>query len=319
MFFPQDDIMTSPSVDSDTESLQTDIQRFMAILAFCLMAIFALVQSIPVTAPDDQTVAEDLTRKMQLQEEDIEQLKTENKRLKKEIDLLETFPAVAESLRKELDEARSIILEQKGDLDKLLSEKIEKKADVFEVRDQLDKREAEIRELKQKNERVESLLEQAVRAARDIVKRNEEKKKLDKLREQKKAKREKEPEKEKGVYLAFEDENDIIPMLGEEKIFIYINILAMKNYDRFIVQNGKIDFNPQVPAENLDLWLINEDEMPVEILERYRSWTTLASKEKRFVLGLPPEISRQIRGKMVESGRFLIKPDGTVSFSKLGD
>jgi len=85
------------------------------------------------------------------------------------------------------------------------------------------------------------------------------------------------------------------------------------------VQNGKIDFNPQVPAENLDLWLINEDEMPVEILERYRSWTTLASKEKRFVLGLPPEISRQIRGKMVESGRFLIKPDGTVSFSKLGD
>ncbi len=30
------------------EDLQTDVMRFMAILAFCLVAIFALVQSIPV-------------------------------------------------------------------------------------------------------------------------------------------------------------------------------------------------------------------------------------------------------------------------------
>jgi hypothetical protein len=31
--------------------LQTDIMRFLAILALCLMAVFALVQSLPVTAP----------------------------------------------------------------------------------------------------------------------------------------------------------------------------------------------------------------------------------------------------------------------------
>lgn len=33
------------------EELQTDVMRFMAILAFCLVAIFALVQSIPLLPP----------------------------------------------------------------------------------------------------------------------------------------------------------------------------------------------------------------------------------------------------------------------------
>ena len=32
----------------DTEALQTDVMRFMAIIGLCLMAVFALVQGIPV-------------------------------------------------------------------------------------------------------------------------------------------------------------------------------------------------------------------------------------------------------------------------------
>ncbi len=35
--------------DAGFEDLQTDVMRFMAILAFCLMAVFALVQSLPLT------------------------------------------------------------------------------------------------------------------------------------------------------------------------------------------------------------------------------------------------------------------------------
>jgi len=35
----------------DTEALQTDVMRFMAIIGLCLMAIFALVQVIPVQEP----------------------------------------------------------------------------------------------------------------------------------------------------------------------------------------------------------------------------------------------------------------------------
>jgi hypothetical protein len=39
--------------------LQTDVMRFMAIISMCLVAIFALVQSIPVVTPPPETVADD--------------------------------------------------------------------------------------------------------------------------------------------------------------------------------------------------------------------------------------------------------------------
>jgi len=37
----------APSGEGGMEHLETDVMRFMAILAFCLVAIFALVQSVP--------------------------------------------------------------------------------------------------------------------------------------------------------------------------------------------------------------------------------------------------------------------------------
>ena len=44
---------TAGSTGSDTDALQTDVMRFMSILGLCLMAVFALVQSLPLqeTAP----------------------------------------------------------------------------------------------------------------------------------------------------------------------------------------------------------------------------------------------------------------------------
>ena len=51
------------SVDADVggaADLQTDIMRFMAILSLCLVAIFALVQSIPLT-PTEPVPAESPT------------------------------------------------------------------------------------------------------------------------------------------------------------------------------------------------------------------------------------------------------------------
>ncbi len=40
------------STGSDTDALQTDVMRFMSILGLCLMAVFALVQSIPLQETD---------------------------------------------------------------------------------------------------------------------------------------------------------------------------------------------------------------------------------------------------------------------------
>lgn len=41
----------SGAAGSDTDALQTDVMRFMSIIGLCLMAVFALVQGIPVQEP----------------------------------------------------------------------------------------------------------------------------------------------------------------------------------------------------------------------------------------------------------------------------
>lgn len=43
---------TAGSTGSDTDALQTDVMRFMSILGLCLMAVFALAQSIPLQETD---------------------------------------------------------------------------------------------------------------------------------------------------------------------------------------------------------------------------------------------------------------------------
>ena len=49
---------------SDTDALQTDVMRFMSILGLCLMALFALVQSIPLR-DTERTRLEPVAEKLQ--------------------------------------------------------------------------------------------------------------------------------------------------------------------------------------------------------------------------------------------------------------
>ena len=43
---------SNPTLFDDAEMLQTDVMRFFAILSLCLMAIFALVKTLPMAPPD---------------------------------------------------------------------------------------------------------------------------------------------------------------------------------------------------------------------------------------------------------------------------
>jgi len=55
----------SGAAGNDTDALQTDVMRFMSIIGLCLMAVFALVQSIPLQGPDKPVQLEDLDRQLQ--------------------------------------------------------------------------------------------------------------------------------------------------------------------------------------------------------------------------------------------------------------
>jgi len=53
---PEFSLHRGTNLTNDVEMLQTDVMRFFAILALCLMAIFALVKALPMAPPADQPV-----------------------------------------------------------------------------------------------------------------------------------------------------------------------------------------------------------------------------------------------------------------------
>lgn len=81
-----------PSLSTDdTASLETDTMRFLAILSICLMAVFALIESIPTTSSDVPVVmetVENLERMVEKLEERIANLQSQAKQLGSEIEKL---------------------------------------------------------------------------------------------------------------------------------------------------------------------------------------------------------------------------------------
>jgi len=124
---------------------------------------------------------------------------------------------------------------------------------------------------------------------------------------------------EKGLYVAFESDRVFMDLLGSEKIFLYIKVTGVDHGFRVIQRKGDIQFNSGSPAASLDLWEVQETMIPAEISEKFREWTTLASKGKILVVGLTPEISAQIRGQKRVSGRFIIGNQGKVTYTPHGE
>jgi hypothetical protein len=89
---------------SETEALQTDIMRFLAILGLCLMAIFALVQSIPLV-PQDQ--ASELGRE-QLLVSRVEELRRTVARLSAESNRLDADIGEARIARRSAEQAATV-------------------------------------------------------------------------------------------------------------------------------------------------------------------------------------------------------------------
>ena len=83
----------------DTDALQTDVMRFMSIIGLCLMAVFALVQGIPVqekakSAQSAQTAR--LRQEVRVQQLQVQELQAELLALKSEMIRTRHVLAVAE-------------------------------------------------------------------------------------------------------------------------------------------------------------------------------------------------------------------------------
>ncbi len=303
MFTGEQDLLSGEYMDASTESLQTDIQRFVAILGFCLMAVFALVQALPVTGANQDMALEDLSRLAAAQEQQLELLQAESERLRIEAEQFIREIAHSEILSRDLERLRKDLLRQRDLIATLKQEKAVRTADLMAYKMLLDRREQQIKDLKLK----ESLLAQSLADMRRSMhleqpkKRRQAVKRVDALGAA-------------GLYVAFESDQVFLDLLSTGEISLFIQVVDLERPFQVVLRNKRIDFAPASSGLERDLWELKEHLVPSQIVDAFSGWTNLASRRKMFIVGLSPAIGRQIRGQGT-SGSFIIRRGGEVIFS----
>ena len=302
MFLPKDDFFDMQSMDADSEALQTDIQRFIAILGFCLMAIFALVQSIPVTTKVAKTKLEDFKSKFEAQNEVMNNFKKENLTLRTKIDSLREINKSSTRKIEQLDEAEAIINELNKQVDKLLTDKKKMDEDLFAQRRILENRDKEIARLeKEKN------------TARKLM--GKKSKTPNKVQSQKAIKPK--PKAKRGT--VFESDEVIFELLAAEMIAVFIKVEGVEKPYRAFMRNGKIGFKAENLEQNLYGGVIDEYLTPQQILDEFRNFTTLSKRNKMIIVHLYDGISSKINAlQKQENGQFIIKSGGEVKRVPIG-
>lgn len=304
MFRQQEDFLYGMQGEGDTEALQIDIQRFIAILGFCLMAIFALVQAIPVTSREKETVIDDLSQRVVRQIEELDHLRSENERLKKERNRLARHAGITRSLADELTDLKRKLDLQAAMIERLTREKVDRQKEFAAYKRELETRDRKIRELTAQKVRAEQTLEELRKA----------------LHAPEPAERERsgipgEAARQKALYVAFESDLVFMDLLDSGKISLFIQVMEVGRGFKVASRGGMIDFRLGASTQGLDLWEVKESMVPARIIEEFKAWTTLASRKKMLIVGLTPEISRQIRERKTQSGSFIIRSGGKVTYS----
>ena len=161
----------------DAAALETDTMRFLAIVSICLMAVFALIESIPVTAPDTSLAVEKPTDLERHAEELTERIAILRQRADRLVDDINRLVQQAERERRALD-----LLERQTEAEKVRL--AEYRAKLGKARVQTEAVERRLSEQDEKLERVTARLDsqrqelhgsaQELRAVRTAVTAEEE-------------------------------------------------------------------------------------------------------------------------------------------------
>lgn len=310
MFWNQENLLESRAGDAETEALQTDVLRFLAILGFCLMAVFALVQAIPVTSDTRGPLIESLKKRIESQNAEIAQLKKENERLKAAFASAKAAVREEEKeqdLRKAFGQALARLEEMRERLSGLERENLSRETNEENLRRRLEERSRAIKRVQEEKAELEELLrEKAADAAKVSAPKPKPEPQPDTSEDRA------EPKKEGGLYVAFASDGVFLDLLRAGRIKMFIRIVNADQVFQVSHKGGEFDFSTGSPAGGLDLWELGEDTVPDSLLKAFSDWTTLASKKKMLIVGLPSDISRQIRSRVSEGGRLIIMSGGKV-------
>lgn len=125
----------------DTDALQTDVMRFMSIIGLCLMAVFALVQGIPVQekAKHAQSSQARLRQEVRVQQLQVQELQTKLLALKSQMLRTQRVLTVAEQRLEEAASRSQTLREERARLE----------ANVATLERRLDQGRRELRDIEQ--------------------------------------------------------------------------------------------------------------------------------------------------------------------------
>jgi hypothetical protein len=301
MFTNNDNFLEASLNSNETEMLQTDIQRFLAILAFCLLPIFMLVQAIPVVTHEDEAVIDKLSRRILEQRQELDRISDKNYSLVAEINSMRKEEKENEQLKRTLFGVLNQIEHQQEEIKKALQNKQGGNTDIGDLKNQVSEMDQTIHELNIETERLKKLTGELIQPRPD-----------DKKLKPEPVMKNTDNQKVKGLYVAFKSDKAFLRLLSTKKTYLFIYFPdARKTYQVFSSSKG-IYIEPGSPMGDLDLWEIQEIMVPQEILIKIKNYSTLSTKRSVFVVGLSSSLSQKIRGD-VKSGRIIIDGDGLVT------
>lgn len=259
----------------ELEALQTDVMRFMAIIAFCLLVIFIpLAKEIPeVSEKTQEIIQENIDLKEQLKN-----LLKKIANLESEVDNLAKETKKSKEYEAEINDLKEKILTQKAKTEKLKTEKLTK-----------IKVEKQTKEVKQTEKKLKDLKEKVT-----------------------KEKSKKKPKEKSSIKFA---DDSLVNLVKKDKVNIYLHtsnqLFKVKaSVDRLkFVKVDKLNMQANtyfMPQNNVPSHLINSFK---------RVHSNLLEKNWKLYIVLDNNINKNLQKLLLEDkgGIYLINSDGSIA------
>lgn len=301
----------SAAESDDVEALQTDIMRFMAILGFCLMVIFAMVQSLPQSEVqhEPQIVSKEIL------EQELKELLDTYKNLEAKV---EDLKEKEQNRRSQLEVIAKKVDSGKEDLALLQTEISSKVNDLLTVRSKISKQEAQAESVSRAIEQLEKERDQKIQ--------KEKEEKLRKLREKPQPIEKPKPEqtkvevpqksepppkaeKKKGLSLRFASDETLLSLIERGVVKFYLS----KNGQYFRVTKTAIKLEPL----DAQFYQMSSYTVPNSLIKQIKRKFTV-TRSTLYGVTLNNRVQSQLSKYVSQqkSGELVINSDQSVTFLK---
>ncbi len=285
---------TTSTLDDPVAALEADVMRFVAILGLCLMIIFALVQSIPVSSANNQPQL--LSR--ELLEKEIAELVQQANKLRDEI----------VELNKALDQTRK---KSGNELQIMKQELSELRQKLDDANNDLQSAAKKLAEQQEALTKVESIIQQ-VRQKLENVQRKYENIKSSVSKKQPETAAPATVKSTRGFSLRFETEAVLKDLVRKKRIKFYM-LASHKSWRLASVSGRGWQFSPGNMSGSF--YEMQRNTVPEDFVKAARMVVALGGAKAKYGVVLPGSISGQLVMAMEgrEGGDLVIGEGGKVS------